>query len=521
MSIDLLSRFTDPDNIHSIPGEFRRFLAPAEICLYEWQEYYLDLPEADQIIVGQYDKVSQIPGTHIYRLRFENQLGLSKIQAFRNSKPLCPPLHVEVISGKFPSVEQHLLFLQSLLSDLFERAANLPFTISSPTTQNTVEAFRPPTPLFILYFLHQFGKILQDSTEVVLSAPHRLLCKREEKLPVFEACEVDGDVIIDMLTDTREWIPASEFQLTETLGGFAPERIWQWLPEETLDTPENRFIRHFLRQVLSAADALPSRPWWTNVAEEHRRSVLETANYVRRALLHPMFTDMGELFRLPFESRVLTRREGYRELMDLWFRFQQARRPLFEQLQQAIDLHNVAFLYEMWVFFKLAEEIGKVFGEKPVLHLSISEESGLKDRSEARIGSWGKLVYNRMFAKNDGQYRSYSLGLKPDYVWVEKEKQPQVVFDAKFRFNLEQGDLSQLEQPDNFEAHCPRITAVHEDIHKMHTYRDALGVRCAVVCYPGNQAVAYDEQQGGRVNVDLTKIIVGNFTGVGAIPYTP
>ncbi|HMN15819.1 MAG TPA: hypothetical protein PKD55_26170, partial [Bellilinea sp.] len=188
--MDILSHLKGPGKILSIPVNFSHNFAPAEICLYEWQDYWLELSGIDYIFVGGQLQKPHIEGTHIFRLRFENQLGLTEIQPFCDSRPLCPPLALEVISGKFSSPERHLAFFQSLLSDLFLRAANLPFTISAPTMQNAVEAFRPPTPLFILHFLHQFAKPLREAIEVVLSNPHRLLSDRVEKLPVFEANEV-------------------------------------------------------------------------------------------------------------------------------------------------------------------------------------------------------------------------------------------------------------------------------------------------------------------------------------------
>ena len=85
------------------------------------------------------------------------------------------------------------------------------------------------------------------------------------------------------------------------------------------------------------------------------------------------------------------------------------------------------------------------------------------------------MVYN--------QYQpSYSVPLRPDFTW-KRNGQAEVVFDAKFR--LERLDIAGEDDG------SPETTAKRADLYKMHTYRDALGVRAAVAVYPGNETVLY------------------------------
>ena len=118
----------------------------------------------------------------------------------------------------------------------------------------------------------------------------------------------------------------------------------------------------FLRQVLIAAETLPRLRWWKNVSPERQAIILEAIGLLRQAMGHPIFADLGPLHHLPLASQVLLRRDGYREMLDLWRRFHQARRPLFAPLQHAMDVRDVATLYEFWVFFALMEEIGVSLG---------------------------------------------------------------------------------------------------------------------------------------------------------------
>ena len=94
-------------------------------------------------------------------------------------------------------------------------------------------------------------------------------------------------------------------------------------------------------------------------------------------------------------------------------------------MQHAIDIRDVATLYEFWAYFALIEEIAVQLGVSPVVNLRLSDERGLEWQAEARFGEAGTLVYN--------QYQSsYSVPLRPDFTW-KRNGQAEVVFDAKFR----------------------------------------------------------------------------------------
>ena len=92
----------------SIPPEQSWDLQPAQFCLYEWQDYWLNIPSADRIRVGN-EWFYPVSG-NVFQIRFENQLGLASIQPFAGSMAISPPIYVEVISPKFPSPSSHIAF---------------------------------------------------------------------------------------------------------------------------------------------------------------------------------------------------------------------------------------------------------------------------------------------------------------------------------------------------------------------------------------------------------------------------
>jgi len=327
-----------------------------------------------------------------------------------------------------------------------------------------------------------------------------------EKVSLAQAREADADVLINIIQNSSEWVRASGFPLAERLQGYSPAQVWQRIPQETYNTAENRFVLHFLQQVIFAAQSLPNQPWWNHVPEERKEIIQGVSNFILQVLYHPIFSEVGQMRRLPMESLVLLRRDGYREILGLWQLFNHARRPLFAPLQQAIDVRDVATLYEMWVFFALIEEIAVVFGEAPVIDLRFSELGALGWQAEARFGVFGKLVYNHT-------QPSYSVTLRPDFSWYE-EGYLKIVLDAKFR--LERQMLESEVEVDSTE-----MVSKRSDLYKMHTYRDALGVSGAISIYPGDKPVLFDKELKRRETNTIGEIIKGQFEGIGALPMRP
>ena len=97
-----------PVGVTPIPEEWALSLAPATHYALEWVEHRYECPEADCLMVGSVPCSPWAPGW--FRLRFENQLGLAKVQPVAKQRPLGPALHVEVISRKFPTLEAHVSF---------------------------------------------------------------------------------------------------------------------------------------------------------------------------------------------------------------------------------------------------------------------------------------------------------------------------------------------------------------------------------------------------------------------------
>jgi len=398
------------------------------------------------------------------------------------------------------------------LDDLFACAARLPFTFGGPTARSVLETLRPPTLLFSLHFLYHFASDLATALAIIQAAPHRKLHDFPDLVPLVDVVDADADVLLDIVQSSDRWVPAQGFALARRLKNRAPTHVWQRCPEETADTLENRFVRHFIQQLLTVADTLPTRRWWANVPLVRQAKVREIATLLQHAIAQPPLADAGPLHHLPLSSQVLLRRDGYREMLELWQHFQQARRPLFAPLQQALEMRDIATLYEFWCFFKLVTEIQDAIQVEPALHLVTSDAHGLKWGAEARFGRLGRLLYNHTYRWPN----SYSVPLRPDFAWVVGG-QPQIILDAKFRLKW----LVPEKEDDDEKGYVPSATAKREDLYKMHAYRDALGVRAAVAVYPGDQSLFYDTRHKHCGSFTLDALFNGDMSGVGALSLKP
>jgi predicted component of viral defense system (DUF524 family) len=103
----------------------------------------------------------------------------------------------------------------------------------------------------------------------------------------------------------------------------------------------------------------------------------------------------------------------------------------------------------------------------------------------------------------------------------------EVVFDAKFRFDvkdlieegLDKEILEEVEEKAVKEGKFEKIVKI-DDVYKMHTYRDALQCRAAIVVYPGDKCHFYDVKKGEREIYSLLEV-TENLEGVGFIGLRP
>jgi hypothetical protein len=515
----------------------------AELCkeyglykyvLKEWTPYRVKLEgfeDAEWSV--RFGSELKKPNVHdgLCEYTYKNRIGKSTI-VITIADTALPPLSVEVLSPKLTleeAAEPHRLFYpkfyQSLVTDLVKRSAPLVFSLLAPTEHLVEEIPEPPALVVLYHFLDQRHDALMAAIEAVLARPHRLLTAEEEFVPLHQVHQVDADVVLNILTNPQYWVEyrGAGLAVAERLGGYAPQKVWQRLTVETFDTPENRFVKWFVGELLSWVEKLLAWPHFPRNKSACDRFV-ELKGQLEMALHDPLFDEVGEMVYFPATSQALLKRSGYRELLELYRQYLNSKRPaFFRDLQDAIDSRDVATLYEYWCFFDLVRRLEEEldWGE-PELKLEVWGGGGLAWNVTADFGG-RELVYNEGFRR--GRDRSYSVALRPDFVLHEGGRAT-VVFDAKFRFDVKSLPREQEDRYDEDVASGDVERVVkHADLYKMHTYRDALKtVRSAVVLFPGTegQGEFYDRDTSAKLTLtEVGELIREKWEGIGAIPLVP
>lgn len=531
---ELTARVYSPEHKIEEHCDLAPDLSLAPFFLWEWAEYRVRVEPAQsslRVFFGHEPAEPDPDGYH--KFSYQNQIGRSTVRIMVGGQPL-PPLEVEVISKKLSLNKGDPLyypdFYRALVDQLVEHSATLPFTFTAPTYHAVEESAEPPSPLFIFHFLKNSREQRQEALETILGNPHRLLSEEEDFVSLPRVREVDADVVLSILGHPEHWarydgqgLAVAERLKTPDGTRYAPTKVWQRLKVHTFDTAENRFVKWFVRELDFWAEAVSrgERPW-DKIGDDAQEEFIEAKGFLELALHDPLFDEVGEMIYFPSSSQVLLKRDGYRELLQLYRLFHLARHPFFQPLAEAIDSRDVATLYEYWCFFELVHRLEEMWG-KAKIELEVGETGELQWGVTAHFSDGRKLVYNEGFGRGRG--RSYSVSLRPDFVLYEDGK-PAVVFDAKFRFDPK--SLPAEEEQDTYErdvagGDVERIVK-RADIYKMHTYRDALRtVRAAVALFPGSEGVGefYERRTSEKRSIGLQGLIEEKWEGVGTIPLVP
>lgn len=303
-----------------------------------------------------------------------------------------------------------------------------------------------------------------------------------------------------------------------------PEKITSVRKTDSVDTAENRFIKHALETFLKFCTDINNAA----IKNEHKKLQQESdllIHELESQLSHSIFKSISRPTTLKLNSPVLQRKEGYREVLRVWLIFDLAAKLIWaggEDIYGA-GKKDIAILYEYWLFFKLLDLFQEIFNiqaddiskliqpTSDGLSLQIKQGkstplTGVYDSGSRKLNI--RFNYNRSFNgknvyPNSG---SWSTVLRPDYTlsfWplgiTEEvaELQELIVhihFDAKYKVaNL--FDYINRNQNVDIDLDQEKIAnrkGVYKnaDLLKMHAYKDAIRrTGGAYVLYPGDTSI--------------------------------
>ena len=300
-----------------------------------------------------------------------------------------------------------------------------------------------------------------------------------------------------------------------------PRKIDVDYKKDSVDNQENQFIKFALMSFFMFCTELRDKK---NASERLKNEVKRTLNQLSSYLDSLFFREVSMPTHLNLNSPVLQRKEGYREVLQVWLMFDFAARLNWTggNLVYEAGQKNVAVLYEYWLFFKLQELVSQFFelNSADKMNLVRIDEDGidlniiqgrtaiLRGRSKSDIRQLNiAFYYNRTFGKPTcddpiHQAGSWTMSMRPDYtlsIWpgeikeAEAEKQELIThihFDAKYRLNkvlLE----DELDSESLSEEKRQQELGIYKraDLLKMHAYKDAIRrTSGAYILYPGTES---------------------------------
>ena len=496
----------------------------SSLTLQEWRTYFVKF-YGDHVPPffpkqGNDYNLRMFPG-QLFEIGFRNVVGRTRIG------PVC----VSVESRKISEA-----LYEAMLDDISAKFANLVFSFKTPLGQGYRKEKAGRDIAYVEYlFLKKYlidGALNLDGiAALILANPHHKLSREFRRNTIDAILEIAPAMLVNLFSASESFaVLRSGHPLLSTACGrvllartgkrLYPTEAMEERKRHTVDTNENRFVKHFLQTVqhrlkgLSAALRGKGSGYLNPDIETH---LGEIERGIGMFLSDPLWTDVGVMYFIPASSQVLQRREGYRQLFCLYSLLQLATHCCFDEddFKNLLETKDTPTLFEYWSFFVIKEILDGMFRRTacetvvPDDPLEQKVRPGIRIRYEGGVSLW----FNRTCIGSSGFMPrevtrgnlaigdSYSHNLRPDIIISKGDRL--LILDAKFKGEYggfygetKDGTISSWKD---------------EDIDKMHCYREAIrNVTGAYILYPGEKAVVYPAHNAAEP-----------YDGVGALSLKP
>lgn len=445
---------------------------------------------------------------YVATLAFENFIGLARIGEHR----------FDVRNSKLSPSE-----FDRLLSEVTTTFKDLAFGFDSPTMLPFEDADLHASDSVLFHALAYLREVILHAPEgeglpaevmAISKHPHRRMETKPEWTQSGSVNSVGPSELVaivahpERLASVSPGSTAAKAPLAVALGGRFPIEVRAARTRETLDTHENRLVKHVLGLAAGVIGAFAGRRFTNAHLAAEIEEMQQQIDWMRSL---GFLDDVGELTQVPMHSTVLQRKHGYREFLGHFLHLGMGAALTKEKdtWRRILDLKDAALLYELWATLQVERVVRSLLGVPMTSSLVRTSDEARDFRYGGRFvydGGRVELVYNLPYRRGSG---SYSLGLRPDVVLRVKRKHGQfdaLVLDAKFKFAGDRID----EETETLDDESSR-TMVRDDLNKMHTYRDALREALgAFVVYPGNRPKTF-----------RATATAAEYQGVGCVPLVP
>jgi len=412
---------------------------------------------------------------------------------------------------------------RQMLEEITDFCTEIVMQSNSPVIQNFNPDFSHDPR--IIYQQFAFVKSIIDS-QTFDNAIHRIINSPVTK---WEIREHDSDIrrikkvnssITQQIISRPNRIKIENIPIISDKMETLPLRIKTTRKVDTNDTVENQFVKHALSVFYNFCATVKNK---LKEESEEQKEAAYLENKIERILNRSFFKEISSPKIIPLNSPVLQRKDGYRELLQIWLKFDLASKLVWKGGDEVYSAgkRDVATLYQYWLFFKLLKLFSDIFSldVENIEDLFIATSNGLNLKLKAGkhtiiTGVYDSGVrklkvefhYNKTFS-GDSEYPaggSWTRNMIPDYtlsIWpsefdkYEAEEQEIIVhihFDSKYKikdFKEILGNDIKNEVPvsDEIKGEYKRY-----DLIKMHAYKDAIRrTGGAYILYPGDKNKTY------------------------------
>lgn len=446
------------------------------------------------------DSCAELPGGRYRitgRFNFENSAGTAylDIEVEQGTSISIP---IEVLTQKLDYYEE----FQQLLHQISEYSASLLIRFDNATeTAFGVSAdneISPMAELMTFRRLFRNGRLTSYVREIINNPSSKVSSVIAKENAAF-ATNPDWATLAQSAID-YDFIRGGVLQ--DSFLGHTPLTLPERRIKTSYDTRDNRFVKTSLMllqgRLLHLKNRMPSK------YEASHNAMKNWSEELDAILFHPFWQEIGTSEEFP-NSMVMANRKGYREFMMFYLAFGLSIKLESENTLLAIggDIKPAFHLYEIWCYLMMHDLLCRLTDSTgdPELSFMNRDREFMKDLiskndrpikfcySHKNNQVFLHLYYNKDFKLLDDKSTqwadSYSGVFNPD-ISISMEMNGIVHwlhFDAKYRL-----DLSKWKE--ELSGNLVSLSFKREDIHKMHTYRDAmLGTRGSYVLYPGSERI--------------------------------
>ena len=474
------------------------------------------------------NKTYKIAGT----LNFRSYVGKSFLDV-RKDGINSIKIPIEVRSKKIDYFSQY----SAMIADLSQHSLSLIFEVNSPLYQEfELDYCQKETYyedfMFLEYLFREEN--LPAIFEYLSKNLHSQLKNRTEIVPISFASNVNQNTLKNIISKPNKLIEVdSSLGIAEKLNGYLPYEIDQTKHEDVIDIPENRFFKYFLELIRDLVEKLLESSKKGYIQDK----LLYFRDEIGYYLSAKFFNHISAMDYVPFNSQILQKKEGYREIFQYFLMLEFSFRLSWDEVNNQFKgfEKKLSELYEYWCYFKILKVLNDLSVDKISFedvfvinkdNWSVGIKKGVKSLKHFKLMLHDHeikidMFYNLRFS-DKSQYRSYSLAFKPDYtllVTIGKHNY-YIHFDAKYRSELEISDFySKINAETDLDEEIDKRDALEEkdyifkdgDIYKMHTYKDSiLKTEGSYVLYPGSITKRFKESDLIIPSVGAFSLTPGN-----------